>query len=195
MRPNELRTVAYDKQLQLEAYRFAGIVQPSRTTSMRTMCWAWSSKASAPSAAKTGSTTCARVIFCCSTPATATAAHRPTAAPLPIGPSTFRKTPCSPLLKNSPGAASCQALHRTSCKTMHWPTACARCTNWCCGAMPVFKKKNCCSTCFPHCWNAAASPPHTAHRPARRKWKRSVPLSGSTMPNISRWNISAAVRA
>lgn len=28
MRPNELRTVAYDKQLQLEAYRFAGIVQP-----------------------------------------------------------------------------------------------------------------------------------------------------------------------
>ena len=28
MKPNELRTVAYDKQLQLEAYRFAGIVQP-----------------------------------------------------------------------------------------------------------------------------------------------------------------------
>lgn len=28
MRPNKLRTVAYDKQLQLEAYRFAGIVQP-----------------------------------------------------------------------------------------------------------------------------------------------------------------------
>lgn len=54
---------------------------PSRTTSMRTMCWAWSSTASAPSAAKTGSTTCARVIFCCSTPATATAAHRPMACP------------------------------------------------------------------------------------------------------------------
>lgn len=28
MRPNELRTVVYDKQLHLEVYRFAGIVQP-----------------------------------------------------------------------------------------------------------------------------------------------------------------------
>ena len=28
MKPNELRTVVYDAQLRLEAYRFAGIVQP-----------------------------------------------------------------------------------------------------------------------------------------------------------------------
>lgn len=81
MNPNELRTVVYDAQLHLEAYRFAGIVQPFPNHfhahyvlglvehGQRTLC------------CKTGSTTCARVIFCCSTPATATAARRPMACP------------------------------------------------------------------------------------------------------------------
>lgn len=77
----EIKTLVYDEELRLEAYRFEGMSKPFPNHFHDYYVIGLIEKGSAAYGAETGNTQSGQAASCCSIPATPTPAFRQTAAP------------------------------------------------------------------------------------------------------------------